>query len=195
MSPICRRWRVRPKLADAELARWPDLHRLLVQLLHNRGVCDPEHMRRFLNHEPLAATDPFALRGMAEGVSRLQAAIRAGEPIAVFGDYDADGVTAAALLTQALRALGANLRPHPYIPDRIEEGYGLNEAALQRLANEGMRVVVTVDCGIRSVSEAASARALGLNLIITDHHTPGEVLPEAVAVINPKQPGCAYSST
>jgi len=192
VSPPCRQWRVRPKLAEAELARWPDLNRLVVQLLHNRGVCDPDQMRRFLGCEPLGATDPFALRGIAEGVERLQAAIRAGEPIAVFGDYDADGVTAAALVTQALRALGATLRPQPYIPDRVEEGYGLNDAALEQLAGEGMRVVVTVDCGIRSVHEAATARALGLDLIITDHHTPGEVLPEAVAVINPRQPGCTY---
>jgi single-stranded-DNA-specific exonuclease len=192
VSPACRRWNVRPKLTEAELTRWPDLPRLVVQLLHNRGVSDPDHMRRFLDCEPLGATDPLALRGMAEGVTRLQAAIRAGEPIAIFGDYDADGVTAAALLTQALRALGATLRPQPYIPDRVEEGYGLNDAALEKLASEGMRVVITVDCGVRSVKEAATARALGLDLIITDHHTPGEVLPEAVAVINPKQPGCAY---
>lgn len=183
---------MRPKLAEAEFARWPDLNRLVVQLLHNRGVREPDQVRRFLDCVPHAATDPFALRGMAEGVTRLQAAIRAGEPIAVFGDYDADGVTATALLTQVLRRLGANLRPRPYIPDRVEEGYGLNDAALEQLAGEGMRLVVSVDCGIRSVNEAARARELGVDLIITDHHAPGDVLPEATAVINPKQPGCAY---
>lgn len=192
MAPTCRQWRVRPKLPEADFARWPDVHRLVVQVLHNRGLCEPDHVRDFLAQVPHAATDPFTLKGMPEAVARLQAAISAGELIVVYGDYDADGVTAAALLTQALRARGANLRPQPYIPDRVEEGYGLNDAALAALAGEGMRVVVSVDCGIRSVDEAITATELGLDLIITDHHMPGDALPAATAVINPKQPGCTY---
>jgi single-stranded-DNA-specific exonuclease len=180
-------------LAEPDFARWPDVHRLVVQLLHNRGLCEPEdHVQDFLARVPHASTDPFAMRGMAEAVTRLQRAIAAGEQIAVFGDYDVDGITAAALLVQALRALGANLRPQPYIPDRVEEGYGLNDVALTALAGEGIRVVVSVDCGIRSVAEAVTVAGLGLDLIITDHHTPGDAVPQAVAVINPKQPGCAY---
>ncbi|MDW8070041.1 MAG: single-stranded-DNA-specific exonuclease RecJ [Anaerolineae bacterium] len=112
--------------------------------------------------------------------------------IAIFGDYDTDGVTAAALLMQVLNALGARLRPYPYIPDRLEEGYGLNCPALDTLAQEGVRLVITVDCGIRSLDEAEYARARGLELIITDHHAPGDSLPCASAVINPKQPDCTY---
>jgi len=149
-------------------------------------------MERFLECQPFADTDPFQLRGMPQAVERLQAAIRAGELIAIFGDYDADGVTAAALLMQVLHALGARLRSFPYLPDRFEEGYGLNKAALTALAEEGVRLVVTVDCGARSVEEACHAQALGLDLIITDHHMPGETLPPAVALINPKQPQCPY---
>jgi single-stranded-DNA-specific exonuclease len=192
VTPTSKQWCLAEKLPEAHFGRFPDVPRIVVQLLHNRGICEPDHVHDFLAHTPQGATDPFQLKGMTEAVARLQAAIASGEPIAVFGDYDADGVTAAALLTQVLHALGANLRPQPYIPDRVEEGYGLNNEALAALAGEGMRVVVTVDCGIRSIEEAARAAEGGLDLIITDHHMPGDTLPPAVAVINPKQPGCEY---
>jgi single-stranded-DNA-specific exonuclease len=126
---------------------------------------------------------------MSEAVSRLRDAIRRGERIAVYGDFDTDGVTATALLVQTLSALGAQVEP--YIPHRVDEGYGLNLDALRHLWQQGIRVVVTVDCGIRSIPEVTEA-SKGLDLIVTDHHSVGEELPPAVAIINPKQPGCRY---
>jgi single-stranded-DNA-specific exonuclease len=123
-------------------------------------------------------------------VDRLHQAIEAGELIAVYGDYDADGVTATALMVHALKTLGGEVLP--YIPNRFEEGYGLNEEALTQLAQVGVRVVLTVDCGIRSVGEVIHGNRVGLDMIITDHHFVGEQIPPALAAINPKQPGCRY---
>jgi len=127
---------------------------------------------------------------MNEAVTRLRQAIRQREPIAVYGDFDADGVTATALLVETLSALGAQVEP--YIPHRVDEGYGLNEEALRELAQRGIKVVVTVDCGIRATDEIAHGCGLGLDIIVTDHHSPGEELPPATAAINPKQSDCRY---
>jgi single-stranded-DNA-specific exonuclease len=124
-------------------------------------------------------------------VDRILFAIKNNEPIAVYGDYDVDGVTATALLADALKSLGANVRS--YIPNRFDEGYGLNKDALDTLQADGVKLVITVDCGIRSPDEALHARTLGLDLVISDHHHPdGENLPPAFAVINPKQHGDVY---
>ena len=127
---------------------------------------------------------------MNEAVTRLRQAIRQREPIAVYGDFDADGVTATALLVETLSALRA--QAEPYIPHRVDEGYGLNKSALRELAQQGIKVVVTVDCGIRSILEVAYGNGLGLDIIVTDHHAPGEELPLATAAINPKQADCRY---
>lgn len=181
-------WRLAPPAPDAvraALARWPAL---LQDLLYHRGITSPEAAEEFLART-WSAGDPFQLKGMAAALERLERAIAAGEPIAVYGDYDVDGVTATAMLVHALQRLGASVRP--YIPHRESEGYGLNGEALRALAEAGIRLVITVDCGARAVAEAALARSLGLDLIVTDHHLPGEILPEAI-LINPKQPGCPY---
>jgi single-stranded-DNA-specific exonuclease len=162
----------------------------MVQILHNRGITEPDAVCDFLACRSSEDTDPFLLKGMPEAVARLRQAIAAGEPIAVYGDYDADGVTATALLTQTLTDLGAQVQP--YIPNRFEEGYGLNKEALAHLVQQGVRLVVTVDCGIRSVEEVIHGNQLGLDMIITDHHFIGEETPPALAAINPKQPGCRY---
>jgi len=127
---------------------------------------------------------------MAEAVRRIRDAIRTREPVVVYGDFDADGVCATALLAHTLSALGA--RVSPYIPHRVDEGYGLNCEALDRIASRGARLVITVDCGIRSAMEVAYAGRLGLDMIVTDHHSLGPQLPSALAVINPKQPGDPY---
>jgi single-stranded-DNA-specific exonuclease len=127
---------------------------------------------------------------MPEAVARLRRAIQAGELIAIYGDYDADGVTATALMTHTLTALGGKVRP--YIPNRFDEGYGLNVDALTELARVGVRVVLTVDCGIRSVVEVVHGNQLGLDMILTDHHHIGQEIPPALAAINPKQPDCPY---
>jgi single-stranded-DNA-specific exonuclease len=130
------------------------------------------------------------MKGMEAAVGRILAAVERGERVAVYGDYDIDGITATATLSEGLRAQG--LEVECYIPDRFEEGYGINQKALEGLAERGIALVISVDCGITSVREAAWAREHGLDLIITDHHAVPEVVPEAVAVLNPKQPDDDY---
>lgn len=185
-------WVIAPRLPQEHFTRFPQLPPLVVQLLYNRGVREAGQIMRFLQCQPAYDTDPFQIKGMECAVECIHAAIGAGDLIAVYGDYDADGLTAAALLMQVLSALGARLRPYPYIPDRLEEGYGLNRPALDILAQEGVQLVITVDCGIRSLDEAEYASTRDIQLIITDHHAPGETLPHARAVINPKQLDCGY---
>jgi single-stranded-DNA-specific exonuclease len=188
LSLQSKRWQIAEPLSEQELARFSDVPPLIAQLLHNRGITDPAAAHAFLDARPIA-DNPFDLKGMDEAVACLRRAIRRREPIAVYGDFDTDGVTATALLVQTLSALGGQVRP--YIPHRVDEGYGLNLEALRELYRQGTRVVVTVDCGIRSVEEVAQA-SRGLELIVTDHHSVGPALPPAVAVINPRQPGCDY---
>jgi single-stranded-DNA-specific exonuclease len=173
--------------ADAALAAHPPLLR---QILFNRGIATTTEAEAFLRAETNFDTDPFQMKGMRVATDRIQTALANREPIAIYGDYDVDGVTATALLVQALRALGGDARE--YIPNRFEEGYGLNNDALTTLANDGVKLVITVDCGVRSPDEARHARDLGLDLIITDHHEPSGSLPEALAVLNPKQDGDEY---
>ncbi len=190
MQPLEKRWEVAPPpppAVDRALCDYPPLVR---RLLYARGFQTPEDARRFLDVVPPFETSPFGLKGMDAAADRLAAAVRNGEAIAVYGDYDADGVTATALLMRVLQKLGADARP--YIPNRFDEGYGLNFEALDGLADAGVDVVVTVDCGIRSVAEVAHAQSRGLDVILTDHHHPGAEIPPAFAVINPKQPGDTY---
>ena len=186
-----KRWVVAPPVTpqgDEALAKFPPI---LKQIVFNRGLATDAEARAFLKAEPTANNDPFQLIGMRATVDRVCYALEHNEPIAIYGDYDVDGVTATALLVQALGALGANVRG--YIPNRFDEGYGLNKDALDSLQADGVKLVITVDCGIRSPDEALHARTLGLDLIISDHHHPdGENLPPAFAVINPKQHGDPY---
>ena len=171
--------------ADQALATFPPI---LKQIVFNRGLATDAEARAFLKAEPNSNTDPFQMVGMGAAVDRICFALQQNEPIAIYGDYDVDGVTATALLVQALGEMGADVRG--YIPNRFDEGYGLNKEALDTLNADGVRLVITVDCGIRSPDEALHARRLGLDLIISDHHHPdGENLPPAFAVINPKQHG------
>lgn len=184
------RWLVSPPLtstANANLSAFP---LILRQLLFNRGYAADAEARAFLKAETTFDTSPFQMKDMQVAVERIQRAIAGGEAVAVYGDYDVDGVTATALLVQTLQALGGDVRP--YIPNRFDEGYGLNNDALEHLAAEGVRLVISVDCGIRSPEEARRARSLGLDLIITDHHEPAGRLPDAFAVLNPKQEGDEY---
>lgn len=183
------KWQIAPPVPEDHLARFPQFSPLIVQLLYNRGITAPQDVRDFLaGDQPL--DNPFRLKGMNEAVTRLRQAIRREELVAIYGDFDADGVTATALLVETLSALGAKVRP--YIPHRVEEGYGLHTDALRQLASQGVGLVVTVDCGIRSIAEVSYGNKLDLNLIVTDHHSVGREVPPAVAVINPKQPDCPY---
>jgi single-stranded-DNA-specific exonuclease len=185
-----KRWHVAARAHDDALSRFPDMPRAIKQILYNRHIVEPDEVRAFLDHQPPGDTDPFRLKGMSEAVARLRRAIGNGEMIAVYGDYDADGVTATALMVQTLTALGGRVRH--YIPDRFDEGYGLNIDALTRLAGEDVRVVLTVDCGIRSALEVTHSNRQGMDVIITDHHSPADELPPALATINPKQGDCHY---
>jgi single-stranded-DNA-specific exonuclease len=186
-----KRWQIAPALttlANESLVKFPPILR---QVLFNRGYASDAKARAFLQAETDFDTDPFQMTGMNEAVERIGHAIEQKESIAVYGDYDVDGVSATALLVQTLQGLGGN--PRPYIPNRMDEGYGLNPKALDLLKADGVGLVITVDSGIRSPAEALYARSIGLDLIITDHHQPAEgELPYALAVINPKQPGDRY---
>jgi single-stranded-DNA-specific exonuclease len=164
---------------------------IVATLLHQRKVYDATDAALFLETTyPGGLHDPFLMKGMQEASTRLAHAIAEGEPIAVYGDFDTDGVTSVTLLYQALSQMGGTVVP--YIPHRTYEGYGLNVEAVEQLATQGVRLIVTVDCGISNVDEVARAVALGVDVIVTDHHTPPANLPPAHAIVNPKQPGCAY---
>jgi single-stranded-DNA-specific exonuclease len=176
-----------PADVDRALARFTPGQR---QVLYARGIDSEAGAARFLSPPELSHADPFLLAGMHAAVERLERAAVGGEEVAVYGDFDADGVTATRLLVEAFERAG--LRATEYIPNRFDEGYGLHADALATLRDEGIRLVVTVDCGVRSIEEARAAAAMGLDLIITDHHQPGPDLPPAMVVIDPKQPADVY---
>jgi single-stranded-DNA-specific exonuclease len=180
-----KRWITASTITPEVAAALSSYDPVLRQLLYNRNILTAQDAELFLNARPPLNDDPLQLAGLGEAVERLERAIAQHEPVAIYGDYDTDGVTSAALLVTVLRALGGDVRE--YIPNRFDEGYGLNIAALDTLKAEGRGLVVTVDCGIRSLAEAEHARSIGLDMIITDHHTVGEELPHAVAVVNPKR--------
>ena len=172
------------------LARELGITPTTARLLCIRGLGDLEQARRFLSPSLDDLHDPFALAGMAAAVDRILGAVERRERIAIHGDYDVDGVTSTVILRRALELLGADVTH--FIPERLRDGYGLQPAALDRLHADGVRLVISVDCGIRGVEAALHARALGLDLIITDHHEPDTALPDAFAVINPKRHDCTY---
>ena len=176
--------------AQVRLAAELSLSPLLCQVLINRGITDATSARTFLTPSLHGLHDPYQILGMDAAVRRITAAVQQGEPMAVYGDYDVDGVTATALLMTFFEELG--LRVASYIPEREGEGYGLNAEAMRHLARQGTRLLITVDCGSTAVAEVALARGLGIDTIITDHHQPPETLPAALAVLNPHQPGCGY---
>ncbi|MBE3068439.1 MAG: single-stranded-DNA-specific exonuclease RecJ [Chloroflexi bacterium] len=190
-SNLGKRWLVSATVtpqANEALAAFSPIMR---QVLFNRGYATDATARAYLRAEANFDPSPFQMTGIMTTVERVRYALDHNEPIAIYGDYDVDGVTATALLVQALRALGGNVRG--YIPNRFDEGYGLNKEALSALQADGVKLVISVDCGIRSPDETSHARAIGLDLIISDHHQPAEGdLPPAFAVINPKQVGDLY---
>ncbi len=188
--PLRAYWEPRPAAPTTFLQQLPaDLSPILGQLLWSRNITMPEQVVPFLEAEYTTLHDAFALKDMERAVQRVTQAIEQNEVVAVYGDFDTDGVTGVALLKQVLTALG--VRVLPYIPKRIEEGYGLNTQAVEQLAQQA-QLLITVDCGISNVSEIARAQALGLDVIVLDHHTPPAVLPDGYAIINPKRDGCDY---
>jgi len=163
---------------------------LLAGLLVNRGIYTVEEARLFLSGKLDDMHNPFLMKDMDRAVPRVVRALHNGEKIVIYGDYDVDGITSTAILVSVLRRLGGDVKY--YIPNRLEEGYGLHAEVLEQLYEEGCRLLVTVDCGIGSVAEAALARKMGIDLIVTDHHEPPPILPEALAVVKPKRPDCTY---
>lgn len=171
----------------AELA----VHPLVARLLAVRGLERAEDARRFLFGGAELFHDPFLLKGMSDAVERIRRALREGEKIRIYGDYDADGISSTALMIFLMKRLGADF--DTYIPHRIHEGYGLNRDALDQAAAAGVKLIVTVDNGISAKDEIAYAAQLGMDVVVTDHHEPPLELPEAaVALVNPKQPDCPY---
>ena len=182
-------WHVAPRAPSNFINALADLGPIIAQVLYNRGITSVAGARQFMNGD-LPIHDPFQMKDMGKAVARIRHAIRKQEPIVIYGDFDADGVTSTALMVQTLKALGANV--DYYIPHRVDEGYGLNAPALQKLARDGVKLVITVDCGIRSVEEVVIGQQAGLDIIVTDHHSIGEIIPPAYAVLNPKQTDCKY---
>jgi len=178
-----RRWRGRARPDAVPAGDWPGL---VGRLLATRGITDTSSARQFLD-PPSATPSANALPAIEVAIDRLLRAARSGELVAVFGDFDVDGVTSAAQLAQALRATGA--LPLPYIPDRFTEGYGLNIPAIESLRRDGATLLLTADCGTSSIDEIARAREIGMDVVVLDHHTVPPVLPDALALVNPKIPG------
>ena len=184
MSATDKHWSFYPPAPESFLKRSHE-HSALLQVLYNRGLRDGAAVASFLQGEDAVQENPFRLTDMPAAVSRIVRAIKAREVICVYGDFDADGVTATVLMTTALQRAGALVGA--YIPNRVDEGYGLNVEALRSIAGKGANLLVTVDCGIRSVVEVAEAADLGMEVVLTDHHTIGPDLPPALAVVNPRR--------
>jgi single-stranded-DNA-specific exonuclease len=160
-----------------------DVHQLKLRLLYNRGFREPELIRRHHEASFEDLHDPFLMPAMSVAVERLARAAALGELVAIYGDFDADGVTGSTILERALTAVG--IRTRSYIPKRLDEGYGLHAAAIDKLAEEGARIIITIDCGITSVPEIAQAQGLGVDVIVCDHHKLPDQLPPALALLHP----------
>lgn len=170
---------------DAVALTQQGLNPLVAVLLVSRGICEPEDIQGLFCEDPSLLADPLLLTGMDRAVARIQSAIEAGEHVAVYGDYDVDGITATCLLSRFLREKG--LECEIYIPERLESGYGVKEDGLDKLISAGVTLTITVDCGVTAAPEVEYAKARGMDMIITDHHECGAALPDAVAVIDPKR--------
>lgn len=193
LSLLNKKWRIaEPSQAMVDsLVQEFKLSRLVASLLVNRKVTSAEQVGTVLKSDLASLPDPFLMLGMEKAVARIVRAIEAKESITVFGDYDVDGVTSASFLVHFFRDLGIPFSY--YLPDRMEEGYGLNVAALRTIREGGSTLVITADCGITAVKEVKAGEEIGVDVIVTDHHQVGEEgLPEAVAILNPHQPGCTY---
>ncbi len=189
MSIPFKKWQLHEPAPPDLVRRIPHISPLAVQVLYNRGLRDPHSIEVFWENR-FDFDNPYRLEDLPDAVQRIRLAIRRRECIAVYGDFDVDGVTSLVVLSKVLDALGA--RYISYIPHRIDEGYGLNKRAIKLLHDKGCNLLVTVDCGIRSVEEVAYARHLGIDVVLTDHHSVGAELPPANAVVNPKREDDRY---
>ena len=183
---MSKRWIFSPpnKSLQSEIASKLKISHLLAQVLINRGITDITSARNFLQPQIAALGDPSLLPDIEKASIRINEAVRKKEKIVIYGDYDVDGLSATALMYRCLKLIGAQVSY--YIPERLGEGYGLNTDAIKKLKEGGADVILTVDCGINACREADVARTFGIDLIITDHHQPGQEIPNAFAVVNPK---------
>ena len=184
------RWTISPPVPRESMARLKGIPPSTAQIAYNRGLTDLAQIKKFLSIEDLPLPDPTLLPDIGPAIERIASAIRQRELIAVYGDFDADGVTATALLNSGLSGLGA--RTTPYIPHRTEEGHGLSVQGLEKFGGLGVSLIVTADCGVSSLSEIKLANEMGIDVIVTDHHTPPPELPPCVAVIDPKREDSQY---
>jgi len=189
---MSKRWRIAncDPQSVATLQKAAGIPAVVAQLLLSRGIQDPDEARQFLDPKLNGLRDPAELPGATQAAELIFAAVQEGKKITIYGDYDADGMTSTAILLRCLRLLGANV--NFYVPHRMDEGYSLNANALRSLAEQGTDVVVTVDCGVASVAEAAVAKELGLTLVITDHHQLADTLPMAAVIVHPGLPDSDY---
>lgn len=185
-------WKVRPhdQALVASIGKINDVSPVVAQLLASRGMTEREQIAEFLDKPFQNLRPPLLLPGVDVASDRIYEAIQKGEKVCIYGDYDADGMTATAILVRCIRLLGGDVCY--FVPSRLDDGYGLNDECLEKIAKEGSRLVVTVDCGVASVHEAETAKKLGLDLIITDHHQYGDQLPTAIAIVHPALPGHDY---
>ena len=186
-----KRWRVAEPVPPEHTAALGNLPALIAAILYRRGVRTAQEAQAFLEVDGSLFEDPASLPDIGKALDRLEQARRNGELVAVYGDFDADGVTGTVLMERALRRYG--IATTAYIPHRVEEGHGLNAAAVHHLHGLGAGLIITVDCGVTDVEPIALANDLGIDTIITDHHSVNEPLPQAVAVINPRAPGSSYA--
>mgnify|MGYP001409231121 CR=1 FL=1 len=184
------RWHLLPPVTDEHPINISGSSPLISQLLFNRGLSQPSQVELFIAADKRLAANPWLLPDTHQAVGRIYQALLSGEKIAIYGDFDVDGITGTALLIKGLTILGGETIP--YIPHRLKEGHGLNTTALNALQRQGISLVITVDCGITGLSAAKKAKQEGLDLIITDHHAPLDELPLAIAVVNPKRSDSAY---
>ncbi|HEU65515.1 MAG TPA: single-stranded-DNA-specific exonuclease RecJ, partial [Chloroflexi bacterium] len=182
------RWKILPQV-PGEYLNASDLPPLVAQLLYNRGI-KLEEIEPFLSPDHRLGGNPFLLPDISQAVSRVYKAVLSREKIAVYGDFDVDGVTAIVILVEGLSRLGAEVIP--YIPDRFSEGHGLKISALEKLRAQGADLVITADCGVTDLAEVKQAQKIGMDMIVTDHHIPLENLPQAVAVVDPKRGDSVY---
>jgi len=179
-----------PPISDKYLVDISGLPPLIVQLLYNRGLTETSQIVSFIDADESLLGDPYLLPDMPRAVARIYQALLSGESMAIYGDFDADGISATALLVQGLTSLGGKVIP--YIPHRFTEGYGLRTVTLEKLYRQGISLVITVDCGITALAQVKKAQRMGLDIIITDHHTPLPETPPALALVNPKLPNSTY---
>jgi len=188
MAGPAKKWQLPPPVKSHTLP--VDLPEAAVQVLLARGIDSREKLRFFLEPPHQLPHDPLRLPGMDRAIPRLYQAVSRKETVGIFGDFDVDGVTGTAIIAEGLASLDVPVVP--YLPKRMGEGHGLSAAAIQHLVEQGVTLVVTVDCGVGAVAEVSQAHRLGADVIITDHHLPQAALPAAVAVVNPKLPGSSY---